>query len=76
MSELTDKIKQDAEQRVLRNNDGNQDFLLYLDNKVMQAGESINVVTDQIEFDQPTHVVFVDDEPSKNFAHRLPLPTL
>jgi hypothetical protein len=70
MSEITDRIKQDAEQRVFRSNDGNQDVLLYLDNKVMQAGESINIVTEQIEFDQPIHVVFVDDEPGKNFAHR------
>ena len=70
MNEIFDKIKKDAEGRVLRNNDLNQDFMLYLDRRVMQKGENIDIVTGKIEFDQPTNVVFVDDEPGKNFAHR------
>ena len=70
MKELFDKIKKDAEDRVLRNNDGNQDFLLYLDRKVMQKGEFIDIVTEQLKFDKPTYLVFVDDEPGKNFGHR------
>jgi hypothetical protein len=70
VNDLFDRIKKDAEERVLRNNDGNQDFLLYLDRRVMQKGEAIDIVTEKIQFDQPTHVVFVDDEPGKNFGHR------
>jgi hypothetical protein len=70
MNEVFEAIKKEAEARVLSNNDGNQDFLLYLDRKVMQKGESIDIVTEQIEFDQPTQLVFVDDEPGKNFGHR------
>ena len=70
MAKQFDKIKKDAEDRVLSKNDGNQDFLLYLDHKVMQKDEHLDIVTGQVEFDQPTNVVFVDDEPGKNFGHR------
>jgi hypothetical protein len=70
MEELFARIKKDAEERVLRNNDGNQDFLLYLDRKTFQKGESIDVITAGIKIEQPTLVVFVDDEPGKNFGHR------
>lgn len=70
MNELFDKIKKDAEDRVLRNNNGNQDVLLYLDHKVMQKGEVIDIITDKIEFGVPTLVVFVDNEPGMNFGHR------
>lgn len=47
MNKQFDKIKEDAEQRVLSNNDGNQDFLLYLDHKVMQKDEHLDIVTGQ-----------------------------
>jgi hypothetical protein len=70
MKEVFDKIKKNAEATVLRNNDGNPDFLLYLDHKTMEKGESLDIVTEEIKFDKPTHVVFVDDEPGKNFGHR------
>jgi hypothetical protein len=70
MQDLTDRIKRDSEERVLRNNDGNPDFLLYLDNRVFQKGEAIDCVNTRIEIDQPTLAVFVDDEPGKNFGHR------
>ena len=63
-------IQKDAEERVLRQNDGNPEFLLYLDQRVMEKGETLDIVTDKIEFEEPTHVVFVDDEPGKNFGHR------
>lgn len=68
--ELFDKIKDDAEERVLRNNDGNQDFSLYLDRQVFQKGETIDIVTEKLEFAKPSYIVFVDDEPGKNFGHR------
>lgn len=70
MKEVLEKIKKDAEEQVLRNNDGNPDFLLYLDHKVMLKGETLDIVTERIKFDQPTYIVFVDDEPGKNFGHR------
>ena len=70
MKKLFEKIKKDAEERVLRNNDGNEDFLLYLDHKVMKKGEIIDIITEQIKFERSTYVVFVDDEPGKNFGHR------
>lgn len=70
MEEIFEEIKRDAETRVLSNNDSNQDFLLYLDRKVMQKGESVDIVTEQIKFERPSYLVFVDDEPGKNFGHR------
>ena len=70
MRELFDKIKKDAEERVLRNNDGNHDFLLYLDHKVMRRGAVIDIITDKIKMVEPTLIVFVDNEPGKNFGHR------
>ena len=70
MSKHFDKIKRDAEERVLKNNDGNQEFLLYLDHTTYQAGEALDIVTAKIEFERPTTVVFVDDEPGMNFGHR------
>ncbi len=70
MDELFDKIKKDAEGRVLKNNDGNQDFLLYLDRKTFQKNDTINIITSEIKIEQPTLIVFVDDEPGKNFGHR------
>ena len=56
MKELFDKIKKDVEDRALRNNDGNQDFLLYTDHKVMQKGEAIDIFTEQIKFDKPNYL--------------------
>jgi hypothetical protein len=70
MSEINKKIKKAAEERVLSNNDGNKDFSLFIDKKVMKKGETLDIITDQIKFDQPTTVIFVDDEPGKNFGHR------
>lgn len=70
MNEVFDKIKNDAEERMLRNNNGNQDFLLYLDHKVMKEGEVLDIVTAKIEFEGPTMVVFVDNDPGMNFGHR------
>jgi len=70
MSAIFDKIKKTAEEHVLRNNDGNKDFSLYIDRKMMKKGEVLNIVTEEIKIDQPMYVVFVDDEPGKNFGHR------
>lgn len=70
MEKVFEKIQKDAEERVLRQNDGNVDFLLYMDQRVMEKGDSLDIVTDKIEFREPTYVIFVDDEPGKNFGHR------
>lgn len=70
MSDLAERIRQDAEERVLRSNDGNQEFLLYIDNRITKKGEKIDVVDKQFEVDRPAYLVFVDDEPGKNFGHR------
>ncbi|MEN8225806.1 MAG: C13 family peptidase [Bacteroidota bacterium] len=70
MTKIFSKIKKDAEERSLLKNDGNQDFALYLDHKTFKKGNKIDIITEKIEFDQPTNVVFVDDEPGKNFGHR------
>lgn len=70
MDELLKRINEDVEKRVLRDNDGNPDFAVYLDHKVMNKGEVLDIVTRQIEFDRPTYAVFVDDEPGKNWGHR------
>jgi hypothetical protein len=70
MAGALDRIKEDAEQRVLKGNDGNAEFLLYLDRREFKKGDTLDIVTAKLEFDRPAHVVFVDDEPGKNFAHR------
>ena len=70
MKEPFEGIKKDAEARVLGTNDGNRDFSLFLDHKVMEKGDAIDIVTERIKFDRPTYVVFVDDEPGRNFGHR------
>jgi hypothetical protein len=69
-NEILERIKKAAQEKVLSNNDGNKDFSLFIDRRVMKKGELLNIVTEQIKFDQPTTVVFVDDEPGKNFGHR------
>lgn len=63
-------IKRDAEDRTLKRNDGNRNFALYLDQREYKRGSKINIVSEEIRIDQPTYVVFVDDEPEKNFGHR------
>jgi hypothetical protein len=70
VKKIFDKIMKDADDRVLRNNDGNKDVMIYLDRKKFKVDKAINAVTKEIKFDRPTHVVFVDDEPGKNFGHR------
>lgn len=70
MSELFDRIKKDAETRILNQNDGNKDFLMYLDHAVFKKGDIINIISSEIKVEQNTYVIFVDDEPGKNFAHR------
>ena len=70
MDDIIKRIKKDSEGRVLRNNDGNQDFLAYLDRNKFKKGDAIDIVTQKIDFDKPTYLVFVDDEPGKNFGHR------
>ena len=70
MASKFDRIKQDAKRRVLRNNDGNPEFLLYLDHRSYKRGETLDLKTERLEFDRQTQVVFVDDEPGKNFGHR------
>jgi len=70
MTDVIESIKKDAEKRVLQNNDGNQEFLMYIDNKKFEKGEKLDIISEQIKIDQPTTVVFVDDEPGRNFAHR------
>ncbi|MCJ7613983.1 hypothetical protein MUO71_04365 [Candidatus Bathyarchaeota archaeon] len=70
MDEVINIIKKNAEERVLLGNDGNQDFAMYIDHQVMKKGSVIDVITDKITFKQPTILVFVDDEPEKNFGHR------
>jgi len=70
MKENFNLIKRDAEDRTLKRNDGNKNFALYLDQREFKKGSKINIVTEEITIDQPTHVVFVDDEPEKNYGHR------
>ena len=70
MKEIIEKIKKDAFERVISNNDGNPDFLLYVDHQVRSKGDVLDIVTDKLRFRKPTYIVFVDDEPGKNFGHR------
>ncbi len=70
MKKIIEKIKKEAMERVMSNNDGNPDFILYIDHQVRGKGESLDIVTDKLRFKKPTYVLFVDDEPGKNFGHR------
>jgi hypothetical protein len=69
MPEHFDKIKKDAEKRALSMNRVDEEFLLYLDRKTFKKGSKLDIVSKEIEFDQPAHIVFVDEAPMMNFAH-------
>lgn len=69
MANAIDKIKEDALSRIQRQNDVDVDALYYVDHRVFEKKERLDVVSDKIDFEQNSVVVFVDLQPGMNWAH-------
>jgi hypothetical protein len=69
MSEVIERIKADAQSRLVENRAEERENLMYFDHRVFEAGESLDLGVDKLEFERPTHIVFVDEAPGMNWAH-------
>jgi len=69
MNEIIDRIKEDTKKRLIENKTDKYENLLYIDHKVFDKDDKLDVVLDKIEFDRPTYIVFVDEAPGMNWSH-------
>jgi hypothetical protein len=69
MKNTIEKIKEDALNRIQKQNEVEVDALYYVDHRVFKAKERLDIISEQIEFDKPSTVVFVDLHPGKNWGH-------
>lgn len=67
LSEIIQKIKNDAVERLKK--EGTTASNLFIDERIINAGDKIIAGTDEIAVYQDTIMVFVDDDPEYNWSH-------
>jgi len=69
MEEIIKKIKENAQSRLAENRLDKQEILLYLEHRVFNEGEELDIIQDKIAFERQTYVVFMDEAPGMNWGH-------
>ena len=69
MANAIENIKEDALTRIQKQNDVEVDAIYFVDHRVFKAKERLDIVSEKIDFDEESIVVFVDLYPARNWAH-------
>ena len=69
MNTIIRKIKDETLKRLAKNRMDKRETLLYVDHKVFNQEDKLDIILDKISFERPTYLVFVDEAPGMNWAH-------
>jgi hypothetical protein len=69
MSNVKKRIIDDALKQFIKNRGSHADPAMYFDNKVLKKGEKIDLFEKTIKIEEPTNLVFIDEQPGLNWGH-------
>ncbi|MEJ2355530.1 MAG: hypothetical protein P8Y62_06500 [candidate division WOR-3 bacterium] len=69
MQDIKNKIKEDVINRYAGQTAGKITTNMFLDEKIYEEGDVLNVVDQEIRFEKPGYFIFVDEQPGYNWGH-------